>query len=407
MDEQEELYGELKAFIRANRIPQYPLTRRQMLLGGSKLALALASISAFAGVDLESAAAAGLEAYRQGKIKLPEMTSIPHSLKGSGQVVLSSWGGDLAEMQRVAYVEPFQKLSGIKVIVSGDQPDPAKIKSQVDTKNYTYDIAEIDQFTILLLNNKASQSYFEPIDYALFDTANIEKAAMHKYGIDMLPYSWVNAYRTDVFKARHPHGWKEWWDTKTFPGPRTLPAGTNGVTPFLEGAMMATGVPMNKIYPINIDAAYKSLDNVRKSVVKWWDSGQTPAQLLSSKEVVLANAWNGRVYATKQRGVPVDIDWYQGMLASDAWAILRGTPNRVNAQKFTAFMTLPISQARQGLLILYGFVNRKAANYIPEARLNILPTGPKQVSQQFHFGSAWWAANYDAVVKKWATWVLG
>lgn len=407
MDEQEELYRELKAFIRKHNIPQHPLTRRQMLLGGSKLGLALASLSAVSGISVESAAAAGMRAYARGQVKLPEMTSIPSALKGSGQVVLSSWGGDLAAMQQVAYVEPFQKLSGIKVIVSGDQPDSAKIKAQVDTGNYTYDIAEIDQFTIGLLNNKASKSYFEPIEYSLFDTANILKSAMKKYGVDMLPYSWVNAYRTDVFKNGHPHGWQQWWDTTRFPGPRTLPSALNGITPFLEGAMMATGVPMNKIYPINIDAAYKSLDNVRKSVVKWWDTGQTPAQLLSSKEAVLANAWNGRVYATKQRGVPVDIDWYQGMLASDAWAILRGSPNRVNAQKFTAFMTLPISQARQGLLILYGFVNQKAIEYIPEARLGVLPTGPKQLAQQFHFGSEWWAANFDAVAKKWATWVLG
>jgi putative spermidine/putrescine transport system substrate-binding protein len=407
VDEQEELYRELRAFIRKHQIPQRPLTRRQMLLGGSKLGLALASISALGGIDLESAAAAGMDAYAHGQVKLPEMKSIPNSLKGSGQVVLSSWGGDLAEMQRVAYVEPFEKLSGIKVIVSGDQPDPAKIKAQVDTGNYTYDIAEIDQFTIGLLNNKASKSYFEQIDYSLFDTAHILKSAMRKYGVDMLPYSWINAYRTDVFKNGHPHGWQQWWDTTRFPGPRTLPGATNGVTPFLEGAMMATGVSMNKVYPINIDAAFKSLDNIRRTVVKWWDTGQTPALLLTSKEAVLANAWNGRIYATKQRGVPVDIDWYQGMLASDAWAILRGSPNRLNAQKFTAFMTLPISQARQGLLILYGFVNTKAAEYIPESRLDILPTGPKQLAQQFHFGSDWWAANYDTVTKKWATWVLG
>jgi putative spermidine/putrescine transport system substrate-binding protein len=407
VDEHDELYGELKDFIRKNNIPQHPLSRRQVLLGGSKLAIALAGISAFGGFELQSAAAAGVEAYRRGTLKLPEMKSIPSYLKGSGQVVLSSWGGDLAAMQQAAYVEPFQKLSGIKVIVSGDQPDAAKIKSQVDTGNYTYDVAEIDQFTILNVNMKGSKSYFEPLDYALFDTANILKSGIHKYGVDMLPYSWVNAYRTDVFKNGHPHGWQQWWDLKKFPGTRTLPAGTSGVTPFLEGAVMATGVPMDKVYPINIDAAYKSLDKVRKSVVKWWDSGQTPAQLLSSKEAVLANAWNGRIYATKQRGVPVDIDWYQGMLASDAWAILRGTPNKVNAQKFTAFMTLPISQARQGLLIDYGFVNRRAAEYISEARLAVLPTGPKQLAQQFHFGSAWWATNYDAVVKKWATWVLG
>ena len=407
MDEHDELYGELKEFIRKNGIAQHPLSRRQLLAGGSKLALALASISAFGRVDLGRAAAAGLEAYNRGKVTLPSMKSIPSYLKGSGRVVLCSWGGALAEMQRVAYVEPFEKLSGIKVIVSGDQPDVAKIKSQVDTGSYAYDIAEYDQFTILNMNKKSHRSYFEPIDYSIFDTAHIEKHAMHKYGVDMLPYSWVNAYRTDVFRTRHPHGWREWWDTRRFPGKRTLPGATNGVTPFLEGAIMATGVPMTRVYPINIDAAFKSLDKIRHSVVKWWDTGQTPALLLSSKEAVLANAWNGRIIDARDKGVPVDVDWYQGMLASDTWMILRGTPNKANAMKFTAFMTLPISQARQSLLIDYGFVNRRALEYLPEARLAILPTAPKQLRQQFRFNSAWWADHYDEVTKRWATWVLG
>lgn len=407
MNEHDELLGEVNEFIRKNNIQRHPLSRRQLLSGASKLALTLASISAFDALDLSRASAEGLRAYRQGKIKLPEMTSIPNSLKGSGQVILSSWGGDLAAMQQVAYVEPFQKLSGIKVIVSGDQPDSAKIKSQVDTGNYTYDVCEIDQFTVLNLNKKASKSYFEPIDYSLFDVAHIAAANRHKYAVDMLPYSWINAYRTDVFKVAHPRGWVQWWDTKRFPGKRTLPGGTNGVTPFLEGAIMATGVPMTKVYPINIDAAYNSLAKIRPSVVKWWDSGQTPAQLLSSKEAVLANSWSGRIAATKSRGVPVDIDWYQGMLATDAWAILRGAPNRTNAQKFTAFMTLPISQARQAMLINYGYVNSRATEYIPKARLDVLPTAPKQLVQQFHFDSAWWADNFDEVIKRWATWVLG
>ncbi len=407
MNEHDDLHAELKEFIRKNAIPQHPLSRRQLLLGGSKLALTMASISALGGAAPGLADAADWTMRPDAAGKLPEITAIPHALKGSGHVVVSSWGGALEAAQRKAYFEPFEKLSGIKVIVSGDQPDTAKIKAQIETKNYTYDVAEIDQFTILNLNKKAHQSYFEPIDYAIFDTANINKDAMHPYGVDMLPYTWANAYRTDVFRSGHPRGWQQWWDTKRFPGARTLPGGTNGLEPFLEGAKMATGVPMDKVYPIDIDAAFQSMDKVRHSVVKWWDSGQTPTQLLTSKEVVLANSWDGRVLDAKAKGIPVDIDWYQGSLASDAWAVLRGAPNRVNAMKFAAFITLPISQARMSTLIAYGFVNHRAAAYIPESRLGVLNTAPNQLRQQFRFNSGWWADNFDAVIKKWTTWVLG
>ena len=406
MNEHDELYAELNEFIRKNRIPRHPLSRRQVLSGAGKLALTLASIAGFESMAPGIADAARL-AKRLENVKLPEITSIPHYLKGTGQVVVSSWGGALEAAQTKAYFEPFQRLSGVKVIAAGDQPDPAKIKAQVETKNIEYDIAEIDQFTVLYLNKHASQSYFEPIDYSIFDVANIYPQARHPYAVDMLPYSWVNGYRTDVFKAGHPRGWQQWWDTKRFPGKRTLPGGTNGVWPFLEGAKMATGVPMGKVYPIDIDAAYKSLDNIRSTVVKWWDTGQTPAQLLTSKEAVLANAWDGRILDAKAKGVPVDVDWWQGSLASDAWAILRGSPNKANAMKFIAFITLPISQARMSMLIEYGFVNVRASEYVPPARLATLNTAPAQVKQQFRFNSQWWADNYDAVIKKWTTWVLG
>jgi len=406
MNEQDDMYADLKEFIRRNNIPQHPLSRRQLLMGGSKLALLLASVSALGGAAPGMAEAAELFTDVD-KIKLPEIKSIPNSLKGHGQVVLSTWGGALEAAQRKAYIEPFQRLSGIKVIVSGDQPDTAKIKAMVETKNYSYDVAEIDQFTVLNLNRHAHQSYFDKINYHLFDTQHIVPTAMHPYAVDMLPYSWVNAYRTDVFGSHHPHGWQQWWDVKRFPGKRTLPGGTNGLWPFLEGATMATGVPMNKIYPINIDKAYKSMDKIRHSVVKWWDSGQTPAQLLTSKEAVLANAWDGRIFAARDKGVPVNVDWYQGELASDAWAVLRGAPNATNAQKFTAFITLPISQARMSSLISYGFVNKKSSEYLSHKRMSVLNTAPAQLHQQYRFNSEWWAANFDTVIKHWTTWILG
>jgi putative spermidine/putrescine transport system substrate-binding protein len=336
-------------------------------------------------------------------LTLPEITSIPDNLKGSGQVRVVSYGGAFQDAQRKAYFEPFQKLSGIKVIDS-EGPDTAKVKAMVDTKNIEWDIGEFDRGDVINLEKKGD--YWEPIDYSLVDTANIDEAFRYKYSLDMLPYAQIYGYRTDTFKGAKPSGWADFWDTKKFPGPRAMPGGSGGITPDLESAMMASGVEPSNVYPIDINKAYDSLTKVKKDVVKWWDAGAIPAQMLNDKEAVLATAWNGRIAAIQATGAPVEIAWEQGQLLNDAWAVPKGSPNKENAMKFIAFITMAMPQARLSFLIPYGFVNNKSAELIPADRLKILPTSPDIKSKLLIHNSQWWADNRDAVLEKWNSWIL-
>jgi putative spermidine/putrescine transport system substrate-binding protein len=66
------------------------------------------------------------------EVKLPEITAIPQRLKGSGVVQVCSYGGAFQDAQRKAYFEPFERLSGIKVI-EAQGPDPAKVKARWST----------------------------------------------------------------------------------------------------------------------------------------------------------------------------------------------------------------------------------------------------------------------------------
>ena len=139
-----------------------------------------------------------------------------------------------------------------------------------------------------------------------------------------------------------PTDWADFWDSEAFPGPRTMISGSGGLNPYLEAALMADGVGKDELYPIDIDRAYASLDNVRDSVVRWWDAGAIPAQMLTDKEAVLAVIWNGRMQALLDEGVPVAPVWNQGGLYTDVWAIPKGAPNASNAQKFAAFITMAL-----------------------------------------------------------------
>ena len=336
--------------------------------------------------------------------ELPVIKDFPDKLKGSGVVRVSSYGGVFQEAQRKAYFKPFEELSGIKVIDT-EGPDQAKVKAMVDTKNIEYDVGEFDRASVINLARKGD--YWEDIDYSLFDVDNIDASFRHKDSIDMLPYGQIFAYRTDVFNGKEPKDNPDLWDTKSFPGPRSLQAGSGGLAPDLEVALMAAGVPRDKVYPIDIEKAFASLAKIKPDVDKWWTAGAMPAQMLNDNEVVMATAWNGRIYSLIQAKAPVKAVWKNQLLRTDTWAILKGAQNKENAQKFSAFITMAVPQARLSYLIPYGFVNNKSAALMPADRLPLLPTAPDTKKDLLVYDSAWWADNRDAVLARWNKFLLG
>ena len=216
----------------------------------------------------------------------------------------------------------------------------------------------------MFINLTRHGDYFEPIDYSLFDVDNIDPVFRQKLYVNMLPYAQIYAYRTDAFKGKAPKDNKDLWDTTNFPGPRSLQSGASGSNADLEVATMAAGAPADKVYPIDLDKAFASLAKIKPNVTKWWDAGAIPAQLLNDDEVVMATAWNGRIAAIQANKAPVEIVWQDQLLRNDCWAVINGAANAANAQKFTAFITMAVPQARLSSLIPYGFVNNKSAGYL-------------------------------------------
>ena len=334
---------------------------------------------------------------------MPEFGEIPEALMGSGEVRMSGWGGAMLEAQRVAYIEPFQELTGITVVVADQQPDTSKVKAMVDTGNIEYDVAQMDRSDIIRLAPEAD--YWEEVDYSLFDTENIDEGRRYTYSVDMLPYAWVIGYRTDTF-PEGPQDQADFFDPAAFPGPRSTTSGSGALNPFLEAALLADGVPMGELYPLDIERAFAKMSEIRSEVVQFWEAGAEPAQMLADNEAVLVHAWNGRIAAIQAEGSPAAITWNEGMLATDVWAVPKGSPNAENAQKFMAFTTLPVSQARLSMQIPYGFVNNASAEMIPAERLAELPTSPEYAEQLFVRDIAWWVENSEAVVNRWNEWLL-
>lgn len=74
---------------------------------------------------------------------------------------------------------------------------------------------------------------------------------------------------TDYPVGKEPKSWAEFWDIKALPGARTMADMASGA-PNLELALISDGVPMDKVYPIDIDRAFRSMSRIKPAVTKFW-----------------------------------------------------------------------------------------------------------------------------------------
>src|SRR5438477_478943 len=190
-------------------------------------------------------------------------------------------------------------------------------------------------------------------------------------------FSSVLGYNTQAFPSgKHPRSWAEFWDLKRFPGPRMLADLASGNVD-LEFALLADGVAKDKLYPLDIERGFKSLDRVRSAIRKFWDTGALSAQMLADKEVVLGSIWNGRLQAVADKGAPLAIEWNEASLQSQYWGVLKGAKHAEDAQRFVDFACQPELQANLARLIPYGPTNRQAFKSIPADVAARLPSSPE------------------------------
>ena len=317
-----------------------------------------------------------------------------------GQIVINDSGGSMQNAMKQAFYDEFEKRYGIKVVATSPV-DLGKLRAMVQSKNVEWTVTEIGGQDALL----AEQSgLLEPLDLKIIDLSRYpEHTQARKFVFPKGVYSTVMGYRTDVFKDGGPKSWAEFWDTKKFPGPRTL---QNAPVDNLEFALLADGVPKDKLYPIDVNRAFKAMDRVRPSIRKFWDTGALSAQMLADKEVVLGSIWNGRLQSVAEKGAPLAIEWNEAMLQSQYWAPMKGAKNLENAQQFIDFACQPEIQAGVAKHIPYGPTNRQAFKSIPADLAARLPSSPENRQKAFVQNGKWWADNRPMISERWSQWLL-
>ena len=162
------------------------------------------------------------------------------------------------------------------------------MRSQVATGKPTWDV--VDVATNFCLRG-GEQGIVEKLDFSKLPNAAAMPADYRSdYSIVYETYSTVLGYSTAKFAKAEaaPQSWADFWDVKKFPGRRSL---RNHPLATLEIALMADGVPADKLYPLDVDRAFKKLEEIKPHITVWWTSGAQSAQLLNDGEVDMIQAW--------------------------------------------------------------------------------------------------------------------
>lgn len=314
------------------------------------------------------------------------------------KIVMVGWGGAWEETMKKAFGDPFEKETGIKVVYTSPI-DFGKMKAMVESGNVEWDVSQAGFFRIL---PAAKAGIVEPIDYSIVDKSMLAPGTARKYGCGGEYEAVVIGYRTDVYKEG-PIDWKDFWDVKKFPGPRAM---YKGVYYTMEAALLADGVPPDKLYPLDEDRVFKSLDRIKPYVTAWWRSGSQSQALIKDREVDMITAWNGRLAQLIHRGDPVAISWDQALFVQSAWFVIKDAPHKKEAMEFINFASRAKNQAMVANKIFYGPTNPEALKYIDDKVARWMPSHPDNFKKCIELNSEYWEDNKDRLTEKFEAWLM-
>ena len=85
-------------------------------------------------------------------------------------MVFTSWGGTTEDAQKKAWVEPFQKATGLTVKLDGPT-DYGKLKAMVDSGNVEWDVVDVEgDFAVAA----AKQGLLEPLDLTAINKGELD-----------------------------------------------------------------------------------------------------------------------------------------------------------------------------------------------------------------------------------------
>ena len=333
--------------------------------------------------------------------KEPRTERAPRSSDVESITVVSYGGGAYQQSHIDAFFRPFSERDGtiIEPVVWG--AEYGRLSEMVSSRRVPWDVVEVTAAQYARgvrdslferLSEQVPDSEFRPISGA---------PGPQPFGVPNVYWSTVLAYQPRAFPKQSPSTWQDFWDVQRFPGPRALYDDPRGN---LEFALIADGVAPGNLYPLDVERAFRKLDQIKPHIRVWWNDGTEPVRLLLTQQVALTSAWSGRIFASPQARDTLGYSWSGAAHELDYWVIPRGSRNVERANRFIRFASQPGPMARQAELTAYGPANTLALAAVDSSVLPHLPTAETNWAVSFVINSEWWALHEEELQGRWLQW---
>ncbi|MBK1869752.1 ABC transporter substrate-binding protein [Taklimakanibacter albus] len=296
-------------------------------------------------------------------------------------------GGIYLENIQKAYLDPVGKQLGIKWSVETNDVD-TPVRVQVQSGAVTTDLVEFGASTCAL---GGAEGLYEKLDYSVIDNSELAPGTFSDYYVGSTIYSMVIAWNPKKV-PNPPQNWADFWNVEKFPGTRSLYRNAFYV---LEAALLADGVPKDKLYPLDLDRAFASLAKIKPHIKAWWASGAESQQLVREGGIDMIGMFNARAQSVISDGGSLAYTFNEGLIDFGCWSIVKGTPKKDLVMKVLAEFVKKEHQADMTLLSNYGAANTKIeeTGKIPADLAPLLPTSAENYPKQIVTSAEWWAKH--------------
>ena len=306
-----------------------------------------------------------------------------------------NFGGVIDTAERNAWEIPFGKLTG--ATFSDDLQDYAKLQAQVESGDVTWNLSDTDAF----FANEECGKLFVPRDPKIVTSLSnaLPGSVTNKCGVPTLAATTLLAYNTADFKKNPPTTWADFFNTKKYPGKRSVwNYVLNGVP---EAALLADGVSPAHLYPLDVSRAFKKLQTIKSDILFATTLGQQQQQVASG-QASMAMIFTGRLEGAVASGAKWAPVWNQNMRIWDNEAVVKGS---ANVKASMAFLEYLLKSSVQNAIVKY--VPYTSMVKGPPPKTDALTKRFLATSQEYKEGlnvdSTWWAQNYNKMTQLWTS----
>jgi putative spermidine/putrescine transport system substrate-binding protein len=332
---------------------------------------------------------------------------LPRSAQAADPVTIMSFGGTYKTAMVEAFCKPFTTKTGSAV----NYQEPynfAKIRAMHQAKAQQIDctLAVTDQ-VLFVVDSKMAL----PVDWNVVDRNALSPSQLSFPNlVGFVIQSNLLCYSKKKWPGEGaPNSWADFWDVQKFPGRRALRR--TQPLQMIEAALLADGVKESEFYPVDMDRAFKKLDQIKPHIKTWWSDNSQAQQLMEQDEVDIIYMANGRAsQSIIENKAPFQIIWNQAITDDgryQGWFVPTGSPNPKGGMQFMDVVGRAETQAVFARMIYYAPQNEKAYDLIAPEIAKELPLAPANKKIAHIMNYEWWSKNTVTAQRRFEAWLQG